>query len=103
MNLGAPELIIVLVVILVLFGGQKLPGLARSIGQAQNEFRKGLTDTDDDLDAVQAGSEGDGIDDVREDPAPDTVTMTKAELDDLLGRGRERADADGDDATGPAT
>jgi sec-independent protein translocase protein TatA len=43
-NLGAPELLIVLVVILVLFGGSKLPKLARSLGQAQNEFKKGITD-----------------------------------------------------------
>ena len=43
-NLGAPELIIVLIVILVLFGGAKLPKLARSLGQAQNEFKKGIQD-----------------------------------------------------------
>jgi sec-independent protein translocase protein TatA len=41
-NLGGPELLIVLVVVLVLFGGAKLPKLARSMGQAQNEFKKGL-------------------------------------------------------------
>ncbi len=44
-GLGAPELIIVLVVILVLFGGSKLPKLARSLGEAQSEFKKG-TDGD---------------------------------------------------------
>jgi sec-independent protein translocase protein TatA len=43
-NLGAPELLIVLLVILVLFGGTKLPKLARSLGQAQNEFKKGIKD-----------------------------------------------------------
>lgn len=37
-----PELIIILVVILLLFGGAKLPKLARSLGQAQNEFKRGL-------------------------------------------------------------
>jgi sec-independent protein translocase protein TatA len=42
MNLGAPELIIALVVILVLFGGTQLPKLARNLGQAQKEFKKGL-------------------------------------------------------------
>jgi sec-independent protein translocase protein TatA len=47
-NLGAPELIIVLIVILVLFGGAKLPKLARSLGQAQSEFKKGVQTTDDD-------------------------------------------------------
>jgi len=40
-GLGAPELLIVLVVVLVLFGGAKLPQLARSLGQAQKEFRSG--------------------------------------------------------------
>ncbi len=44
MNLGGPELLIVLVVVLVLFGGSKLPKLARSLGQAQNEFKSGLKD-----------------------------------------------------------
>jgi sec-independent protein translocase protein TatA len=47
-NLGAPELLIVLAVILVLFGGSKLPKLARSLGQAQTEFKKGAVDTDGD-------------------------------------------------------
>lgn len=42
MNLGAPELLIVLVIILLVFGGAKLPKLARSIGQAQREFKKGV-------------------------------------------------------------
>ncbi|HEX6238969.1 MAG TPA: twin-arginine translocase TatA/TatE family subunit [Acidimicrobiales bacterium] len=51
MNLGAPELLIVLLVILVLFGGAKLPKLARSMGQAQSEFKRGVKDghsSDDD-------------------------------------------------------
>ncbi|MGK2946936.1 MAG: twin-arginine translocase TatA/TatE family subunit [Acidimicrobiales bacterium] len=50
MNLGATELLIVLAVILVLFGGAKLPKLARSLGQAQNEFKKGIKDDGDDDD-----------------------------------------------------
>ena len=41
-GLGAPELLIILVVILVLFGGAKLPKLARSLGQAQKEFKQGM-------------------------------------------------------------
>jgi sec-independent protein translocase protein TatA len=48
MNLGAPELLIVLVVILVLFGGAKLPKLARSLGQAQKEFKDGVSEGLDD-------------------------------------------------------
>ncbi len=42
MDLGAPELIIILIIVLLVFGGAKLPKLARSLGQAQKEFKTGL-------------------------------------------------------------
>ena len=42
MNLGPTELIIILVIVLLIFGGTQLPRLARSLGQAQKEFKKGL-------------------------------------------------------------
>jgi sec-independent protein translocase protein TatA len=41
-GLGAPELLIVLAVVLLLFGSTKLPKLARSLGEAQKEFKKGV-------------------------------------------------------------
>jgi sec-independent protein translocase protein TatA len=37
-----PDILIVLAVILVLFGGSQLPKLARGLGSAQREFKKGL-------------------------------------------------------------
>jgi sec-independent protein translocase protein TatA len=40
-SIGAPELIIVLLIVLLVFGGTKLPKLARSLGEAQREFRAG--------------------------------------------------------------
>lgn len=40
-SLGGPEPLIVLAVVLLLFGSTHLPGLARSIGQASREFRRG--------------------------------------------------------------
>ncbi len=43
-SLGSSELIIILVVLLVLFGGAKLPQLARSLGQAQRELKAGKRD-----------------------------------------------------------
>ena len=42
MDLGAPELIIILVLVLLLFGGAKLPKLARSLGEAKKEFESGV-------------------------------------------------------------
>ena len=45
-GLGAPELMIVLAVVLVLFGGAKLPQLARSLGQAKKEFEHSTRDDD---------------------------------------------------------
>jgi len=53
MNFGTPELLIVLLIILLVFGGTQLPKLARSLGRAQKEFKDGLTtDTSADDDAV---------------------------------------------------
>jgi sec-independent protein translocase protein TatA len=43
-GLGAPELLIILLIVMVVFGGSKLPSLARSIGEAQRELRKGQDD-----------------------------------------------------------
>lgn len=45
MNLGPTELLIVLAIVLLLFGATKLPNLARSLGQASHEFRKGVDGT----------------------------------------------------------
>jgi sec-independent protein translocase protein TatA len=46
--MGAPELLIVLAVVLLLFGSTQLPKLAKSLGQASKEFRKGVEGDDGD-------------------------------------------------------
>ena len=51
-NIRGPELIIILVVVLLLFGAAKLPQLARSLGASAKEFKKG----------VEEGVEEDGAD-----------------------------------------
>jgi sec-independent protein translocase protein TatA len=43
-----PELIVVLLIVALLFGGKKIPELARSLGQAKHEFEKASSDTIDD-------------------------------------------------------
>lgn len=42
MNLGPTELLIIFAVVLVLFGGAKLPTLARSLGEAKRELDDGM-------------------------------------------------------------
>ncbi len=58
---SGPELVIVLVLVLLVFGSTKLPKLARSLGQAQREFKEGLVDeASDDGDSGNARSSGGG-------------------------------------------
>lgn len=46
-DLGTPELLLILVIILVLFGGKKLPELSRSLGASMRELREGLNPSED--------------------------------------------------------
>jgi sec-independent protein translocase protein TatA len=47
MNLGTPELILILFVGLLLFGAKRLPELGRSIGTAMREFRRGAREAEE--------------------------------------------------------
>lgn len=44
-NIGTTELLVIAAILLVLFGGKKLPELARGIGDSIKEFRKAAKDT----------------------------------------------------------
>jgi sec-independent protein translocase protein TatA len=46
-GLGAPELIVILLILVLLFGASKLPKLAKSIGTSAKELRKGMNDDDE--------------------------------------------------------
>ena len=76
-GIGAPELIIFLLVILLLFGSTKLPKLAKSLGEAQKEFKKGVAEAEE----PKTLSE-------------EKVTMTKAELDAMLAEREAQARRD---------
>jgi sec-independent protein translocase protein TatA len=49
MNLAGPDLIVILLIILVLFGAKKLPELARGMGSAIKEFQKAKDEFNDEL------------------------------------------------------
>ena len=57
-GLGAPELLIILLVVLVIFGGTQIPKLARSLGQAQKEFKTGLDEGAKDEPSTEGRREG---------------------------------------------
>ncbi|HEX2272297.1 MAG TPA: twin-arginine translocase TatA/TatE family subunit [Acidimicrobiales bacterium] len=82
MNLGAPELLILLVVVLLLFGATRLPKLARSMGEASREFKKGVAEGSS-ADEPQGAAK-----------AEEKVTMTKAELDAMLAEREAQARKD---------
>lgn len=46
LGLGTPELIIILVILVLLFGASKLPQLAKSVGSSVKELRKGMQEDD---------------------------------------------------------
>jgi sec-independent protein translocase protein TatA len=56
MDIGPAELLIVLLIVLLLFGGAKLPKLARSIGEAKREFERGQR-ADEPPDGEHAGGD----------------------------------------------
>ncbi len=49
-NLGTGEIIIIAIVVLLLFGGRKIPELMRGIGKGVREFKKGVNDVKDEID-----------------------------------------------------
>lgn len=46
LGLGMPELMMILLILLLLFGGSKLPSLAKGLGQSVKEFKKASRDDD---------------------------------------------------------
>ena len=46
-RLGLPELLVILAIIIVIFGANRLPGLGRGIGDAIKNFKDGMKDKDD--------------------------------------------------------
>jgi sec-independent protein translocase protein TatA len=72
MNLAGPDLIVILLIILVLFGAKKLPELARGMGSAIKEFQKAKDEFSDELHSS-------GKDEAKPDVRPPTATVPRIE------------------------
>ena len=76
LGIGIPELIIILVILLVIFGPKRLPGLGRSLGTGMREFKDSVTgddkkdDEDEDRPALAAA------------PTPPASTQAQTERED---------------------
>lgn len=48
-GLGAPEIILITLVVLLIFGGKKIPELMKGLGKGVSSFKKGLKDVDEEI------------------------------------------------------
>src|SRR3954468_5786276 len=98
MNLAGPDLIVILLIILVLFGAKKLPELARGMGQAIKEFQKAKDEFADELHSagktdVAAKPEG--------PPAPGTMPRIENASGDTVVRAEPARSVEPGTQTGP--
>jgi sec-independent protein translocase protein TatA len=87
---GGPELIVILLIIVLLFGAQKLPKLARSSGEAMGEFQKGREEVEQELQEMRESKSETAADET----ARETETVADAESTETT---REVADAEKDE------
>jgi len=52
-GLGMPELLVIFLLALLLFGAKGIPDIARNFGKSMNAFKKGLRESQDELDQVK--------------------------------------------------
>ena len=85
---GGPELLVILLIAVLLFGANKIPKLARSTGEAMGEFQKGREEVEQELQDMKEGetadSAGPGADagaetDVGAEPDTSTDTTTQSD------------------------
>jgi len=96
-----PQLLIVIAVLVLFFGSKRLPDLARSLGEAQRELKRGLSEGSDDvvIDPVRgtggdSPAEGSVVEAV--DSSQEVISVTRAELDRLVAEGVRRAESRSD-------
>jgi len=84
-GLGGPELVIVFLIAILLFGANKIPKLARSTGEAMGEFQKGREEVEQELEEMKEGpnleSNDSAFDDTTTATEPSTETASESSTD----------------------
>lgn len=57
LSIGAPEIILIALVVLLIFGGKKIPELMRGLGKGVSEFKKGMKDVSDSINETDKSDE----------------------------------------------
>ncbi len=85
-DIFGPELLVPLILLLVLiFGVNKLPKYARSLGEANKEFKKAQREAEEEAKAEEATKS------TKSTPPAENITMTKSELDALIAEREAKA------------
>ncbi len=84
-GLGPPELLLIAGVLILLFGASKLPKLARSMGSATGEFKKGREQVEGELEEIREGE----AEPTEPDATPDVEPESDAESDSELEADRD--------------
>ncbi|WP_311170976.1 Sec-independent protein translocase subunit TatA/TatB [Halobellus ordinarius] len=72
---GGPEVLVVLLILVLLFGANKIPKLARSTGQAMGEFKRGREEIEDELSELEEDEESE---DAETEAETETTTSTES-------------------------
>ncbi|MBS5451012.1 MAG: twin-arginine translocase TatA/TatE family subunit [Coriobacteriia bacterium] len=103
-GIGVPELLIILVVVLLIFGPKNLPKLGASLGKTVKNIRKGMSDEDDNkkidevevVDAEDADVEDEDADVEEEEEAPKKKAAPRKRTTSTTARRAKKADEDAD-------
>ncbi len=81
---GTPEMLVILLVLVLLFGANKIPKLAKSTGQAMGEFQKGRQEVEQELEEMQESATLDENEDSASlgETEPDTVAEPETESEE---------------------